>query len=72
LYNVLTKQENELSTTITFSSLPIEKKEEELIEEIANKKVRDRFLRYQDRVNYSEMEKNANLQFKTKNEKNFN
>jgi hypothetical protein len=39
----LIKQENELSTTITFSSPHIEKTEEELKEEIANKIVRNGF-----------------------------
>jgi hypothetical protein len=62
LYNDLTNEENELSTTITFSSPPIEKTEEELKEEIVNKIVRDRFLEYQDRVNYGDKEKDINLQ----------
>jgi hypothetical protein len=62
LHDNLIKQENELSTTKTFSSSPIEKTEEELKEEIANKIVRDRFLQYQDRVNYSKIEKNIFLQ----------
>jgi hypothetical protein len=64
LYDDLTKQENDLQTTPTFLSPPIEKTEEEPKEEIANKIVRDRFLQYQDRVNYSEMEKNIILQNK--------
>jgi hypothetical protein len=62
LYDDLTNQENELSATITFSLPFIEKPEEELKEEIANKIERDRFLQYQDTVNYSEIEKNTNLQ----------
>jgi hypothetical protein len=68
LYEDLTKQENELSTTTTFLSSPIEKTKEELKEEIANRIVRDRFLQYQDRVNYSEIEKNSNLQNQKSNE----
>jgi hypothetical protein len=67
-YNDLTKQENEFSTTITFSSSPIEKTEEELKEEIANKIVRDEILQYQDRVNYGDKEKDTNLQNQKSNE----
>jgi hypothetical protein len=48
----------EMKTTITFSISLIEKTEEKLKEEIANKIKRNRFLQYQDRVNYSEKEKN--------------
>jgi hypothetical protein len=44
------------------------KTEEELKEGITNKIVRDRFLQYQERVNYSEMEKNINLQNKKSKE----
>jgi hypothetical protein len=62
LYKELTDQENELSATITFSIQFIEKSEEELKEAIANNIVRNKFLQYQDTVNYSEMEKNINLQ----------
>jgi hypothetical protein len=68
LYDDLNNQENKLSTTITFSSPSIGKTEEDLKEEIANKIVRDRFLKYQDTVNYSEIEKNINLQNEKSNE----
>jgi hypothetical protein len=57
LYDDLTNQENDLSATITFSIPYIEKTKEDLKEEIVNKIVRDRFLQYQDRVDYSEKEK---------------
>jgi hypothetical protein len=68
LYDELINQENELSTTITFSSPSIEKTEEELKEEIANKIVKDRFLHHQDRVNYGDKEKDTNLQSQKSNE----
>jgi hypothetical protein len=61
LYDDLSNQENDLSATMTFSISLIEKLEKELKEEIANKIVRDRFLQYQDRVDYSEKEKNIIL-----------
>jgi DNA-directed RNA polymerase specialized sigma54-like protein len=62
LYYDLTDQENELSPTITPSIPFIEKPEEELKEEIANNLVRNRFLQFQDRVNYRETENNIILQ----------
>jgi hypothetical protein len=62
LYKDLADKENNLSATVTFSIPYIEKSEEELKEEIANKIVRNRFLQYQDTVNYSETEKNIILQ----------
>jgi hypothetical protein len=61
LYDNLSNQENYLSTTMSFSVSFIEKPEKELKEEIANKIVRDRFLQYQDRVDYSEKDKNIIL-----------
>jgi hypothetical protein len=70
LYDDLTKLENELSTTTIFSSVFVEKTEEELKEDIANKIVRDIFLQYQNGL-IMEIKRNI-LIFKTKNLKNFN